>query len=118
MDKKELQKIKETLLQMRQEVMAEIHEKYMASRELGDEGNLPDLADASSNAYHRELLLNISEAQHGKIRDIDAALARFEQGEYGICAKCGDEISPRRMEVRPFSRYCIDCKTDIEKFGP
>ena len=39
------------------------------------------------------------------------------EGEYGICMECGEEISPRRMEVRPFSRYCIECKTDIEKFG-
>jgi DnaK suppressor protein len=117
MDKNELKVIKESLLKMRQEVMVEVQGKYAASREMGDEGNLPDLADASSNAYHRELLLNLSETQHQKMRDIDAALARLAQGEYGICAHCGEDISPRRMEVRPFSRYCIDCKTDIEKFG-
>lgn len=116
MDKQQLQKIKETLLRMRQELLAEVQEKYAASRELS-ESNLPDLADVSSNAYSRELLLNLSEAQHRQMRDIDAALARLEQGEYGICANCGEEISPRRMEVRPISRYCIDCKTEIEKFG-
>jgi len=116
MDKKELQNIKESLLKMRAELLEEVQEKYAASRELGED-NLPDLADVSSNAYNRELLLNLSEAQHRKMRDIDAALARLEQGEYGICANCGEEISPRRMEVRPFSRYCIDCKTEIEKLG-
>lgn len=116
MDKKKLQAIKESLLKMREEVIAEVQEKYAATRELG-ESNLPDLADVSSNAYNRELLLNLSEAQHRKMQDIDAALARLDEGEYGVCANCGEDISPRRMEVRPFSRYCIDCKTEIEKFG-
>jgi DnaK suppressor protein len=45
------------------------------------------------------------------------ALDQIEKGEYGICMSCGEQISPRRMEVRPFSRYCIECKIDIEKFG-
>lgn len=116
MNKKDIKKAKETLLKMRQEVMAEVQENYAASREIG-QGNAPDLADMSSNAYNREMLLNLSETQVQKMRDIDAALDRLDNDEYGICAECGEEISPRRMEVRPFSRYCIDCKTDIEKFG-
>ena len=46
----------------------------------------------------------------------DETISIIEKGEYGICMSCGEDISPRRMEVRPFSRYCIECKTDIEKF--
>ena len=116
MKKKDLKEAKEKLLQMRREVMNEVQENYAASREIG-QSNLPDLADMSSNAYHREMLLNLSDAQHRKLQDIEAALERMENDEYGTCVGCGDEIAPRRMEVRPFSRYCIDCKTDIEKFG-
>ena len=116
MKKKELQKAKETLLKMRREVLADVEENYAASREIG-ESTLPDLADVSSNAYSREMLLNLNDAQHRKLQDIDAALERMDNDEYGICASCGEEIAPRRMEVRPFSRYCIECKTDIEKFG-
>ena len=62
-------------------------------------------------------LFNVSETKRQRIQDIDVALEQIEKGEYGICMSCGEEISPRRMEVRPFSRYCIECKTDIEKFG-
>lgn len=116
MKEKELEVIKQTLTKMRQSLMEEVQAKYAASREIG-ETNAPDLADVSSNSYSREMLLNLSEAHHRQMQDIDAALARLESGEYGICAGCGENISPRRMEVRPFSRYCIDCKTDIEKFG-
>ena len=116
MKEKELEDIKQDLLKKRQALMDEVQAKYAASREIG-ETNVPDLADVSSNAYSREMLLNLSEAHHRQMQDIDAALLRLDEGEYGVCAECGEDISPRRMEVRPFSRYCIDCKTDIEKFG-
>ena len=116
MKKKDLRIAKEKLLQMRREVMNEVQENSAAAREL-DQSNMPDLADMSSNAYSREMLLNLSDAQHRKLKDLDAALERLENNEYGICVGCSEEIAPRRMEVRPFSRYCIECKTDIEKFG-
>ena len=116
MNKREIEKARKTLEQMRREVLTEVQENYAASREIG-QSNVPDLADMSSNAYSREMLLNLSDAQHQKLQDIDAALERMDSDEYGICAGCGEDIAPRRMEVRPFSRYCIECKTDIEKFG-
>jgi DnaK suppressor protein len=116
MNEQDLEIVKQNLIKQRQELLDEVQAKYAASREIG-ESNVPDLADVSSNAYNREMLLNLSEAHHRQMQDIDAALARIDSGDYGICASCGEDISPRRMEVRPFSRYCIECKTDIEKFG-
>lgn len=116
MDEAQLETARERLLRMRLEVMREVRSAADASREMGQDG-VPDIGDMSANTYSRDLLLNLSENQRQKIRDIDVALERLAQGEYGICARCGDEIAPRRMEVRPFSRYCIDCKTDVEKFG-
>ncbi|MDT8441632.1 MAG: TraR/DksA family transcriptional regulator [Desulfuromonadales bacterium] len=108
--------VKQQLLKMRDELIQEVSDSYETCRELGQDG-VPDIGDMSSIAYSRDILFNLSETQQQRIRDIDAALARIDEGEYGICAECGEEISPRRMEVRPFSRYCIDCKSDIEKRG-
>ena len=108
--------VREELLRMRAELLREVSESYATCRELGQDG-VADIGDMSANAYSRDVLFNLSEAQRRQIRDIDAALERIDKGEYGVCMNCGDEIAPRRMEVRPFSRYCIDCKTDIEKFG-
>ncbi len=116
MEQHELEQAKERLLKMRREVMKEVQESSAAAREMG-QGDVPDIGDMSSNTYHRDVLLNLSETHRQKIRDIDAALDRLDTGEYGICMRCEEEISPKRMEVRPFSRYCIDCKTDVEKFG-
>lgn len=108
--------VKESLLKMRGELLREVSESYETCREMGQDG-VPDIGDMSSIAYNRDVLFNLSENQQQRIRDIDAALERIAEGEYGICLECGEEISPRRMEVRPFSRYCIECKTDIEKYG-
>lgn len=109
-------KIKEQLLKERQNLLQEVSNSYEACREIGQDG-VPDIGDMSSTAYSREVLFNVSETQRQRINDIDVALEQIEKGEYGVCMGCGEDISPRRMEVRPFSRYCIECKTDIEKFG-
>ena len=90
--KKELENARKTLEKMRREVLNEVQDNYAASREIG-QNNLPDLADVSSNAYSREMLLNLSDAQHRKLQDIDAALERMDNDEYGICASCGEDIA-------------------------
>jgi DnaK suppressor protein len=109
-------KVKEDLLKQRKELLQEVSNSYETCREIGQDG-VPDIGDMSSLAYSRDVLFNLSETQRQRIHDIDVALDQIEKGAYGICMSCGEEISPRRMEVRPFSRYCIECKTDIEKFG-
>ena len=112
----ELAETREHLLQLRAEVLAESERAYAASQSLGKDG-VPDIGDMSSNSYHQEVLMNLSETQRSRVRDIDAALERMDKGVYGLCMRCEEEISARRMEVRPFSRYCVDCKAEVEKFG-
>ncbi|MEA3544229.1 MAG: TraR/DksA family transcriptional regulator [Thermodesulfobacteriota bacterium] len=116
MEVDELAEIKAHLLQMRDEVLAESERAYAASQSLGKDG-VPDIGDMSSNSYHQEVLMNLSETQRSRVRDIDVALERMGKGVYGFCVRCEEEIPARRMEVRPFSRYCVDCKTEVEKFG-
>ena len=113
---KRFTQVKEQLLKERQKLLQEVSNSYEACREIGQDG-VPDIGDMSSAAYSRDVLFNVSETQRQKINDIDVALEQIEKGEYGVCMSCGEDISPRRMEVRPFSRYCIECKTDIEKLG-
>ena len=116
MDEEQLQEIRDNLLKMREEVLEESEKAYAASQSLGKDG-VPDIGDMSSNSYNQEVLMNLSATQRGRVRDIDAALERMDQGVYGLCAGCEEEIPQRRMEVRPFSRYCVDCKSEVEKFG-
>jgi DnaK suppressor protein len=48
----------------------------------------------------------------GKIKD---ALERIEDGSFGICEECGEDISEQRLKARPVTTHCIDCKTNQEK---
>jgi len=116
MDNQQLEDAKQRLLQMSQEVIQDVQGAYAACRELGQDG-VPDIGDMSATTYSRDVLFNLSETQQRKLRDIDAALDRLANGEYAICVRCEEEIPPKRMDVRPFSRYCVDCKTEVEKFG-
>ncbi len=115
-NKDHLQKIKQELLQLRGEILENARKSHAESLSLGNDG-VADIGDMSAKSYSQDVLMSLSQAQLSRIRDVDAALERIQQGGYGICVACEEEIAPRRLEVRPFSRYCIDCKEEYEKFG-
>jgi DnaK suppressor protein len=48
------------------------------------------------------------------LKKIDEALERINNGTFGICESCGEEISLKRLEARPVTTLCIDCKTRQE----
>lgn len=81
------------------------------SGELTGEVDFGDaFADAGSATAERTETLGIVDALKRQVDDIDAALARIEDGTYGVCSKCGDDIGAARLEFRPMSLLCVDCK--------
>lgn len=67
-------------------------------------------ADAAAATAERSEVLGIVENLHGMLQDVDRALARTANGTYGSCESCGKEIGAARMEFRPTSRFCVECK--------
>ena len=67
-------------------------------------------ADAAAATAERTEVLGIVENTKHMLDDVDAALAKIADGTYGQCESCGEEIGVDRMEFRPTSRYCVDCK--------
>lgn len=67
-------------------------------------------ADAAAATAERTEVLVVVESLKAQLVAIDAALARIEKGTYGVCAKCGKDIPAARLEFRPSSIYCVDCK--------
>ncbi len=116
MDTDRLAQTKQHLLQLRKEILQGARDAHRESLVLGQDG-VADIGDMSATSYQLDVIRSLGETQRARLRDIDAALDRMDKGVYGICAACEEPIAPRRLEVRPFSRYCIDCKQDIEKFG-
>lgn len=67
-------------------------------------------ADAASVTAERTEVLGLVESLKTQLDDVDTALAHIEAGTYGTCANCGGAISEDRLEFRPASVLCIDCK--------
>src|SRR5215469_4668465 len=77
--------------------------------EAKDEG---DRAAASTNAE----ISVVQQAQaESLLKMIGAALGRIDDGTYGECLKCGQEIGPKRLEAIPWARYCITCQELIDR---
>ncbi|HKX74955.1 MAG TPA: TraR/DksA C4-type zinc finger protein [Acidimicrobiia bacterium] len=70
-------------------------------------------ADAGAATAERTEVLGLVETLKGQLDGVERALQRIEEGGYGICINCGKEIAPARMEARPESVYCVDCKAKL-----
>ena len=72
-------------------------------------------ADAGSDAYDRDFALSILSQEQNSLYEIDEALKRIENGDYGKCEICNKPIPHVRLEARPFTRYTVDCQEELEK---
>ncbi len=68
-------------------------------------------SDAAAATAERTERLGIIESLKTMLDDVDGALRRIEDGSYGVCTRCGTTISPPRLQFRPESAYCVDCKS-------
>ncbi len=108
MEKEQLVYIK-NLLSERLEVLISEATKTMADM-TDEKETFPDPTDRASLESDRNFLLRIRDRERRLILKIREAINRIENGTYGICEECGEDISKPRLEVRPVTTLCIDCK--------
>lgn len=77
--------------------------------------NFPDPTDRATQESDRNFELRIRDRERKLINKIKEALERIDQGEFGICELCGEEISEGRLKARPVTTLCIDCKIEEER---
>jgi len=112
--KKFLAKVRENLEETKAKLAQEIDLELKAEREANkDEGM--DTYDLASEERDREINFILSDRERVKIKSIEDALARLNDGSYGICESCGIEIAEERLEALPFTRLCRDCQQDQER---
>lgn len=80
-----------------------------------DTDDLPDEIDLASSEYSQSLIFRMRDREKILLKKIDKALARIEDGTFGICEQCGDEIGMKRLEARPVTTLCIQCKEAQER---
>lgn len=73
------------------------------------------LGETASATLNREIDYTLEENSGQVLSEIDAALKRIEDGTYGTCASCGNEIAPERLEAYPWASLCIDDARKAER---
>ena len=109
-----LKKMREKLLEMRAQLLRNTQSDLQEGREqTKDEGM--DTYDIASDARDREISLILNDRDRDKAMAIDDALARIDEGSYGVCESCESDIAEARLEALPFTRLCVSCQADREK---
>jgi DnaK suppressor protein len=78
----------------------------------------PEFEEGAQSEHEQFTLARLSETQRRELVQIDAALARIEAGEYGICRDCGQDIDPRRLAAVPYALLCTECASRSEQRIP
>lgn len=81
---------------------------------MDEDENFPDPTDRASMESNRNSILRIRDRERKLIFKIQEALQRLNDGEYGICEQCGEEIGIERLKARPVTTLCIGCKSSQE----
>lgn len=112
MDQRNLHSFKKALLARRAEVEQEA--SRMAEEGRSVQNTSPDPGDRANDTYTKEFNFSLSSSQSALLQTIDGALGRIEDGGFGQCLSCGQDIGLKRLEAVPWTHYCIDCQTRME----
>lgn len=114
MSRSRYNELKQMLEERRREIQAEVQGKMRGVRQEGSwGGKLNEVLDAVESAeadIQEDLELALVQMKSETLNKINDALARLEQGDYGYCFDCGEEIAEKRLRALPFAVRCKDCE--------
>ena len=79
-----------------------------------DASSFPDPTDRATQESDRNFELRIRDRERKLINKIKDALDRIDNGEFGVCEECGEQIGEARLKARPVTTLCINCKMEEE----
>ena len=118
LSKSELKEFEELLLAKRRDLFRAVDsmENEALRSDDGDTSNMPiHMADVGSDAYEQDLMLGMAESERTRIKEIDEALIRIRDKTYGVCQLTGEAIKLKRLLAKPWAKYSIDAKRQIER---
>lgn len=105
MTKTELNKFRNTLEAKQSEL-----EHFVSNREGIAIEKSPDALDEVQHAAERELAIRNLDRESNLLRNVRGALRRIQDGSFGVCLHCEEDISPKRLAAVPWTAYCIQCQ--------
>lgn len=115
MEKTELTAMRDLLIKMKREILDKLIETNADFRAIVEEMDPKDFADVASDDIDRKMIEALGSQEIKRMRQIDAALARLQQGHYGLCVKCGKKIPQERLGAIPYAVMCIECQKGEER---
>ena len=110
---KQIEAFTEQLTEWRKELEGGLNTS-MQSMHREEQASYPDPTDQATMESDRDFDLRIRDRERRLIRKIDQAMVRINDGTFGMCESCGGQISVKRLQARPVTTLCIDCKTAQE----
>lgn len=114
MNKIQLKKFKTLLTEKRDEIVKKAKQTLEEDMSL-DANDLPDEMDLASSEYLQSFTFRLRGREKVFLDKIEKALRKIEDGSFGTCEECSEEISVKRLEARPETTLCIRCKEDQER---
>ncbi len=90
-------------------------EQVIRNREAITIEKSPDALDEVQHAAERELAIRNLDRESNLLRNVRAALRRMDDGTYGVCLHCEEDISPKRLNAVPWTPYCISCQEAADR---
>ena len=110
MTKQELSKFKK-ILEAKQEEL----ERVVRNRDAITIEKSADALDEVQHAAERELAIRNLDRESNLLRNVRGALRRIEDGSFGTCAHCEEDISPKRLNAVPWTSLCIQCQEQVDR---
>lgn len=114
MNKRDIERLRKILIRQRDEIIRKTQDTMDNESEF-DKDDLPDEIDHASFEYNQSLTLRLRDREQYLLNKIMKALKKMDEGTYGICESCGEDIDMKRLEARPVATLCIKCKEEQEK---
>ncbi len=112
MEPKNLDHFKNKLLEMKADLQ---EESSSTMQEMKVEGSLfPDPNDRATLENDRGIVLRIRDRERKLLTKVEEALDRVEEGTFGLCERCEEVIGRARLDIRPVTTFCINCKEEME----
>ena len=111
---KDKKHFRQKLLEKREELVSVVQKTEDYGRQVNTEAEGMDLADKASSSYTKEFMFSKSDGDRQLLQEVVDALRRLDDGDFGKCMNCEEEVERKRLEAVPWSPFCLSCQAKVE----
>ncbi|MBT5869984.1 MAG: TraR/DksA family transcriptional regulator [Nitrospinaceae bacterium] len=114
MNKNKIAQFRTQLESVRSELLGEVEKSNQFMKE-SETGQIADISDDAARTYNRQLEGELGEQEWKKLKQVELAIKKMNDEEYGVCAQCEETIPEARLKIVPYTEFCTQCLEEMEK---